>query len=211
MSRDQILLIGAVLLIVVGIGFVRKEYQLSSASSSSSASTVPSATPEAAASTPEPVAAAPESPDSHDPGPTLYPTAATEQVPRHRSALDEAVIAHAKDAPVSMLDSSLPHQSAGFWIAHAAGPSAGLRWDVNNCPGARKRRDTRPLCAQANISFIDGTRFNALVLVGEQPLSPPAPPHYGQPSLLWAAYKKYRGPVVPAPLSLLPQIAAEAD
>ena len=209
MSRDQILLFGAVALIVVGVGFVRKEYQLSSASASPPSNTEPSA-PEAAR-TPEPVAAAPEPSESQDSSPMLYPSPATEQVPRHRSALDEAVIAHAKDAPVSMLDSSLPHKSAGYWIAHAAGPSAGLRWDVNNCPGARKRRDTRPLCAQANIRFIDGTRFNALVLVGEQPLNPPAPPHYGQPSLLWAAYKKYRGPVVPAPLSLLSQIAAEAD
>jgi hypothetical protein len=208
-SRDQILLFGAVALIVVGVGFVRKEYQLSSASASPPSNTEPSA-PEAAR-TPEPVAAAPEPSESQDSSPMLYPSPATEQVPRHRSALDEAVIAHAKDAPVSMLDSSLPHKSAGYWIAHAAGPSAGLRWDVNNCPGARKRRDTRPLCAQANIRFIDGTRFNALVLVGEQPLNPPAPPHYGQPSLLWAAYKKYRGPVVPAPLSLLSQIAAEAD
>lgn len=211
MSRDQILLIGAVLLIVVGIGFVRKEYQLSSAASASSSSNIEPSAPENASRAPEPVAAAPEPSESADPSPMLYPSPATEQVPKHRSAFDEAVVAHAKDAPVSMLDSSLPHKSAGYWIAHAAGPSAGLRWDVNNCPGARKRRDTRPLCAQANIRFIDGTRFNALVLVGEQPLNPPAPPHYGQPSLLWAAYKKYRGPVVPAPLSLLPQIAAEAD
>ncbi len=211
MSRDQILLIGAVVLIVVGIGFVRKEYQLSSAATAPSPSNPEMSAPEAPARAPEPVAAAPESSDSQDSSPMLYPSPATEQVPKHRSALDEAVIAHAKDAPVSMLDSSLPHKSAGYWIAHAAGPSAGLRWDVNNCPGARKGRDTGPLCAQANIRFIDGTRFNALVLVGEQPLNPPAPPQYGQPSLLWAAYKKYRGPVVPAPLSLLPQIAQDAD
>jgi hypothetical protein len=61
------------------------------------------------------------------------------------------------------------------------------------------------------VKFFDGTKFNAQLLVGEQPLNPMGPVRYGQPSLLWASYKKARGALVPAPLSLLPQIAQEAD
>ena len=141
----------------------------------------------------------------------LFDQPATEQVNRDQSAEHADIIAHAKNAPVSMLDSSLPHQSAGYWIAHAAGPSAGLRWEVNNCPGARKQAHSRPVCVEAMVKFFDGTKFNAQLLVGEQPLNPIGPVRYGQPSLLWASYKKVRGALVPAPLSLLPQIAQEAD
>lgn len=141
----------------------------------------------------------------------LFDQPATEQAIKDQSPEQADIVAHAKDAPVSMLDSSLPHQSAGYWIAHAAGPSAGLRWEVNNCPGARKQRDSQPVCVEAMIKFFDGTKFNAQLLVGEQPLNPPGPVRYGQPSLLWAAYKKVRGALVPAPLSLLPHIAQEAD
>lgn len=190
--------------------FVRKEYQLSAAASPppADASTAQVSAPEPVPSSSTPLSAATYEASAP---PTLYDTPATEEVPRRRSATDDEILAHAKDAPVSMLDSSLPHQSAGYWIAHAAGPSAGLRWEVNNCPGARRRRDTRPLCAEAHVRFLNGTKFNALLLVGEQPLKPPGPIRYGQPSLLWAAYKKYRGPIVPASLSLLPRIAEQAD
>jgi hypothetical protein len=136
---------------------------------------------------------------------------ATEEIPKERNAEDQDIIAHAKNAPASMLDSSLPHQSAGFWMAHAAGPSAGLRWEVNHCPGSRKQPDSTPVCAQADIQFPNGTNFHALLLLGDQPLDPPGPVRYTQPSLLWAAYKKSRGPLTPAPLSLLQRIAQESD
>lgn len=196
MSRDQMLLWLGVLVVASAVLFVRKEYQLSSAPP-------PSATQAAQASDPEPEAATVSS------SAVLFDQPATEQM--IRSPQQAEIVAHAKDAPVSMLESSLPHQSAGYWIAHAAGPSAGLRWEVNNCPGARKQADSRPVCVEAMITFFNGTKFNAQLLVGEEPLSPPGPIRYGQPSLLWAAYKKVRGALVPAPLSLLPRIAQESD
>jgi hypothetical protein len=186
-----------VLVVFGAILFVRKEYQLSAATQSAAAQ-APGSVPD-----PEPVSASDIA--------VLFDQPATEQVGRDQSPEQADIVAHAKNAPVSMLDSSLPHQSAGYWIAHAAGPSAGLRWEVNNCPGARKQAHSRPVCVEAMIKFFDGTKFNAQLLVGEQPLNPIGPVRYGQPSLLWAAYKKVRGALVPAPLSLLPQIAQEAD
>jgi len=197
-SRDQILLWVGVLVIFGAIFFVRKEYQLSSASQP-----VPAQESQASVSDAEPVSVSDAA--------GLFDQPATEQVGRDQSPEYTDIVAHAKNAPVSMLDSSLPHQSAGYWIAHAAGPSAGLRWQVNNCPGARKQAHSRPVCVEAMVKFFDGTKFNAQLLVGEQPLNPVGPVRYGQPSLLWAAYKKVRGALVPAPLSLLPRIAQEAD
>ena len=198
MSRDQILLWVGVLVVFGAIFFVRKEYQMSSASQSAAAQESQATVPD---TQPLPVS------DSA----VLFDQPATEQVNRDQSAEHADIIAHAKNAPVSMLDSSLPHQSAGYWIAHAAGPSAGLRWEVNNCPGARKQAHSRPVCVEAMVKFFDGTKFNAQLLVGEQPLNPIGPVRYGQPSLLCASYKKVRGALVPAPLSLLPQIAQQAD
>lgn len=198
MSRDQMLLWVGVLVVFGAILFVRKEYQLSSATQSAAAQEGQASVPD-----PEPVSVS-------DAG-VLFDQPATEQVSRDQSPEQADIVAHAKNAPVSMLDSSLPHQSADYWIAHAAGPSAGLRWEVNNCPGARKQAHSRPVCVEAMVKFFDGTKFNVQLLVGEQPLNPAGPVRYGQPSLLWAAYKKVRGALVPAPLSLLPQIAQEAD
>lgn len=198
MSRDQMLFFLGVLVVIGAILFVRKEYQLSSASQSAAAQESQSASAD-----PQPL------PISD--GAVLFDQPATEQVIRNQSPEQADIVNHAKDAPVSMLDSSLPHQSAGYWIAHAAGPAAGLRWEVNNCPGARKQADSRPVCVEARITFFDGTKFNAQLLIGEQALNPAGPVRYGQPSLLWAAYRKVRGALVPAPLSLLPRIAQEAD
>ena len=198
MSRDQILLWIGVLVIFGAIFFVRKEYQISSAAQSSAAQETQASVPD-----PEPIPVSDAA--------VLFDQPATEQVRKNQSSEQADIVAHAKDAPVSMLDSSLPHQSAGYWIAHAAGPSAGLRWEVNNCPGARKQAHSRPVCVEAMVKFFDGTKFNAQLLVGEQPLNPAGPVRYGQPSLLWAAYKKVRGALVPAPLNLLPRIAQEAD
>lgn len=195
MSRDQILFFAGVLVIAGAILFVRKEYQLSSAQAA--------ATQQAQSSTAEGTPLPAATPV------VLFDQPATEQLIKNQSPEQADIVEHAKDAPVSMLDSSLPHQSAGYWIAHAAGPSAGLRWEVNNCPGARKQSESRPVCVEAMINFFNGTKFNAQLLVGEQPLNPPGPVRYGQPSLLWAAYKKVRGALVPAPLSLLPRIAQD--
>src|SRR6185437_14353197 len=117
-----------VLVVIGAILFVRKEYQLSAGPQSAAAQQGQSIPPEAESLVSDAA--------------VLFDEPATEQVIKDPEKAD--IVAHAKDAPVSMLDSSLPHRSAGYWIAHAAGPSAGLRWEVNNCPGARKQRDSRP-------------------------------------------------------------------
>ena len=136
---------------------------------------------------------------------------AFEVLPRDLSAGEAEIVNYAKNAPVSMLDSSLPHQSAGYWIPRAAGAYSRLRWDVNDCRTPRRHVDSIPVCAQANIEFTNGTRFEALLLLGSRPLDPVGPVKYVQPSLLWAYYKKPRGAVVPAPLGLLQRLAQEAN
>jgi hypothetical protein len=197
MSREQKLLILALPIVAGAIWFVRMEFDLSSPPKSS-------ATQEASSN------AAPAMEPSVAPAPVLFDSPATEEIPKGRTSEDEEIISHAKDAPASMLDSSLPHQSAGYWIAHAAGPSAGILWEVTNCPGARKQTDSKALCVEARVSFVNGTHFNTELIVGDKPLNPPGPIHYTPPSLLWASYKKPRGPLVPAPLNLLPRIAQES-
>jgi hypothetical protein len=136
---------------------------------------------------------------------------AFEEVPTDRTAEDQDIITHGKDTPVSMLESSLPHESADYWIAHAAGSAARVRWDANNCPGAGKDTDSTPVCAQANVEFSNGTKFQTLILLGEQTLKPRGPVQYGQPSILWAAYQKSRGALTPATLGSLPRIAQQAN
>lgn len=197
MSRDQAALAITVVAIVIG-GFVLHQatgQSNGSAPASVSASTYSSALP------PTPAAA-----------PILENNAsgiAYEVVPRDRSSGEAEIISYAKNAPVSMLDSSLPHQSAGYWIPRAAGAYSRLRWDVNDCRTPRRRSDSTPVCAQANVEFTNGTIFEALLLLGSRPVDSAGPVKYVQPSLLWAYYKKPRKAVVPAPLGLLQRLAQE--
>lgn len=164
---------------------------------------------------PKPASAAtPAQPVAQAPPPPVLTMAiegiAFEEVPKDRTPEDADVITHAKDAPAWMLDSSLPHESADYWIAHAAGSAARVRWDVNNCPGAGKEENSTPVCAQANIEFSNGTRFETLIMVGDQSLNPRGPIQYGQPSMLWAAYQKPHKALTPADLASLRQIAQQA-
>ena len=199
MSSDQKLLIAGVLMLVAAVYFFRQAY-----SHSNDAPVAEAAAP-AYASAPAPVM------DAQRTEIPLSQGTAYEVIPKDRSSHEDDIIMHAKDAPASMLDSSLPHQSVGYWMVHAAGPYARLRWDVNSCATPHKQDDSSPVCAQANLEFSNGTRFEALVLLGEQPLNPTAAVKYSQPSLLWAFYQKRRGALTPAPLGLLQRIAQEAN
>lgn len=198
-SRDQTLLAVTVVAIAIGIFMLR---QANGQSNSPAESSVAAST---YASGPPPTPAASPLPEESASG------TAFEVIPRDRSAEETEIINYAKNAPVSMLDSSLPHQSAGYWIPRAAGAYSRLRWDVNDCATPRRRSDSTPVCAQANIEFTNGTRFEALLLLGSRPLEPVAAVKYVQPSLLWAFYKKRRGAVVPAPLGLLQRLSQEVD
>lgn len=198
-SRDQTLLAVTVAAIAVAIFMLR---QASGPSSGSADASVAAPT---YASAPPPTPAASPLPEDSASG------AAFEVIPKDRSTEEEQIISYAKNAPVSMLDSSLPHQSAGYWIPRAAGAYARLRWDVNNCATPRKHDDSSPVCAQANIEFTNGTRFEALLLLGSRPLDPAGAVKYVQPSLLWAFYQKRRGALVPAPLGLLQRIAQDVN
>jgi len=164
--------------------------------------------PTSAATAPQPVDQAPPLPVTTQ---AVEVGVAYEEIPKDRAPEDADIITHAKDTPVSMLDASLPHESADHWIAHAAGSAARVRWDANNCPGAGKGADSTPVCAQANIEFSNGTRFQTLIMVGEQSLNPRGPIQYGQPSMLWAAYQKPRGALTPADLPSLPRLAQQAN
>jgi len=163
--------------------------------------------PASAAAAAQPVDQAPPMPVTNN----VLEGTAYEEIPKDRSPVDADIITHAKDTPVSMLDSSLPHESADYWIAHAAGSAARVRWDANNCPGAGKDGNSMPVCAEANIEFSNGIRFQTLIMVGEQALNPRGPVQYGQPSMLWAAYQKPRGALTPADLPFLRQIAQQAN
>ncbi|PYX98512.1 MAG: hypothetical protein DMG64_08655 [Acidobacteria bacterium] len=198
MSRDQTLLALTVVGIAVGIFMLRQASGQSSAAEASAAAPT-------YASAPPPTPAASPLPENNASG------IAFEITPRDRSADEREIINYAKSAPVSMLDSSLPHQSAGYWIPRAAGAYSRLRWEVNDCRTRRRYSDSIPLCAQANIEFTNGTRFEALVMVGSRPLDSAKPVKYVQPSLLWAFYKRPRGAVVPAPLGLLQRFGQEGN
>jgi hypothetical protein len=191
------MLLAGVAMLVAAVFFLRNAYMHSSNSPVAEA-----ATPVyASTSVPPPDTPHAEIPSSQG--------SAYEFVPKNRSSLEEEIITRAKDAPASMLDSTLPHQSVGYWIAHAAGPYARLAWEVNSCATPHKQDDSSPVCAQANLEFSNGTKFQLLVLLGDQPLNAAGPVKYSQPSLLWAFYQKRRGALTPAPLGLLQRIAQE--
>ena len=134
---------------------------------------------------------------------------AVEDVPKRRSAQDEETIKRAKAVLASTLDASLPHQALGDWIAHTAGASARVRWEANHCD-QDKPQDPSPVCAQVNADFREGTKFQALLLMGSQPQKPLGLVQYGEPSLMWAVYQKPEAAMSPAPLSALQRIANEA-
>ena len=197
-SRDQALLAVTVTAIAVGIFMLR---QANGQSNHSAETNPPASTYASLPSTPVSLPLPEESASG----------TAFEVIPKDRSAEETEIINYAKNAPVSMLDSSLPHQSAGYWIPRAAGAYSRLRWEVNDCATPRKHNDSSPICAQANIEFANGTRFEALLLLGSRPLAPAGAVKYVQPSLLWAFYQKRRGAVVPAPLGLLQRLAQEVN
>lgn len=134
---------------------------------------------------------------------------AAEDIPKGRSAEDQDIVDHAKNASAFTLDPSLPHQSFDYWIGHAAGNGARLRWEVNDCPGTAKTAGSASVCAQANLVFSNGTKFQMLMLLGERPINPPGAVQYGRPSILWGAYEKAGGPLTPIDIIDLPKLASQ--
>lgn len=136
---------------------------------------------------------------------------AIETTPEGRTPTQKAVIARAKTIPVSTLDASLPHQPIGEWMKHTAGSSARILWETNDCGEAAKEPGSAPVCAQADVDFSDGTKFQTLLLVGARSLKS-REMQYASPSLLWAAYSNSEGEnLTPAPLSALTRIAQQAN
>ena len=161
----------------------------------------------AAAVVSQPVEQAPAVPVTH----RSVEGTASEDAPRDVSPENAAVIDQAKNAPAFTLDPSLPHESFDYWLAHAAGSAARLRWEVNDCPGTAKQEGSASVCAQANLVFSNGTRFQTLMLLGERPTNPPGPVQYGRPSILWGAYEKAGGPLTPIDITDLPKLASQAN
>ena len=136
---------------------------------------------------------------------------AIETIPEGRTPTQKVVIARAKTIPVSTLDTSLPHQPIGEWIKHTAGSSARILWETNDCGVVTTEPGTAPVCAQADVDFSDGTKFQTLLLVGARSLKS-RETQYANPSLLWAAYSNSEGEnLTPAPLSALTRIAQQAN
>jgi hypothetical protein len=93
----------------------------------------------------------------------------------------------------------------------AAGASAQILWEVNDCGGAARLPGTIPVCAQANIDLSDGTKFQAVLLMGTKTMKSYGV-QYGAPSLLWAVYSQSGSDALtPAPLSSLTRIAQQEN
>lgn len=127
------------------------------------------------------------------------------------STQQTAVITRAKNTPASSLDSSLPNQPIEDWMERAAGSSASILWQVNDCGDVDRQPGSVPLCAQANIDFSDGTKFQTLMLMGARILKTHNA-QFNDPSLMWAVYAKPDSDdFTPAPLSSLQRVAAAAQ
>jgi hypothetical protein len=93
----------------------------------------------------------------------------------------------------------------------AAGASAQILWEENDCGGASRLSGTIPVCAQANIDLSDGTKFQAALLMGTKTENS-REVQFGAPSLLWAVYTQSGSDALtPAPLSALTRIAQAAN
>jgi hypothetical protein len=82
----------------------------------------------------------------------------------------ESTIAYAKRSDVSKLDSRLPRQRFDEWFKNVVGPSATIRWEVNDCGEqtggpAHKRRDL-PVCVQAEAILSDRRKVVVTIAVG---------------------------------------------
>jgi hypothetical protein len=136
---------------------------------------------------------------------------AKDLTPKGRSAEQTAVITRAKSTPATSLDSSLPNEPIEDWMERAAGSSASIQWQVNDCGDLARQPGSLPLCAQANIDFSDGTKFQALMLMGSRALKTHSV-QFTDPSLMWAVYAKAGSDdFTPAPLSSLQRVAATAQ
>jgi hypothetical protein len=84
-------------------------------------------------------------------------------------ALEERAIALARRTPVSTLEPGLPKQPLLQWLTGAAGPSARIDWEVNDCgeqtgnPDTDRGRDF-PLCVGA-IANLPGGRMAIVSIV----------------------------------------------
>jgi hypothetical protein len=93
----------------------------------------------------------------------------------------------------------------------AAGSSAQILWEVNDCGGAARLPGTIPVCAQADIDLSDGTKFQAALLMGTKS-EKSREVQYGTPSLLWAVYTQSGSDALtPAPISALTRIAQQGN
>ena len=205
MDRERIYLVVALPIIIAACVLLWKEYVAYYGTSSSAELSIPSQANLPVSSPRSSAAAAGAAPAQSAPQSGI----AVEDVPKRRSVQDEETIKRAKAVLASTLDASLSHQALGDWIAHTAGASARVRWEANHCD-QDKPQDPAPVCAQVNVDFSEGTKFQALLLVGSQPLKPLGPVQYGEPSLMWAVYQKPEAAMSPAPLGALQRIANEA-
>ena len=205
MDRERVYLVVALPIIIAACALLWKEYVGFYGSPPTAELPTPSQVtlPISSAGSSSAAAGAPLAPSSSQFG------TAIEEVPKHRSAQDEETVKRGKAVLASTLDASLPHQALGDWIAHTAGASAHVRWEANHCD-EDKPQDSLPVCAQANVDFSEGTKFQALLLVGSQALNTRAAVQYMEPSLMWAVYQKPEAAMSPAPLGALQRIANEA-
>ena len=82
-------------------------------------------------------------------------------------ALEQRVIAAAKQVYVDKLDVQLPHMRFEAWLQKQIG-SAQIAWESNDCgeqDGFTARTDI-PLCGQASATLADGRKLTVMIGVG---------------------------------------------
>ena len=204
MNRDQRLVLIALPVIAFSGWLVRKEYREYVVNSTGSAA--PSAAQNAFAPT---VAAPPVK--SNVAKATVPRGIAVEEVAKNATPEDTLTIERAKSAKASSLDGSLPRESLSEWMRETAGGSARIMWRTSGCGDVGSQEGVVPVCAEADIDFSDGTKFQTLLLLGSRDAKSQSV-NYGDPSLLGSVYAR-RGSdtLMPAPLSSLSRIAAAAE
>jgi hypothetical protein len=82
-------------------------------------------------------------------------------------ALDQRVIAAAKQAYVDKLDVALPHMRFDAWLQKQIG-TAQIAWESNDCgeqDGFTARTDI-PLCGEASATLADGRKLTVMIGLG---------------------------------------------
>ena len=93
------------------------------------------------------------------------------QSPLHAQISEDEAVQYIQEIPVSRLESGLPNQPFGEWVASISGPETKLYWEINDCgepsgdPAVDDDRDL-PVCVSVDGELADGRNIVVSILVG---------------------------------------------